>query len=134
MEKTTLSKKEQLKLIDRAYYLLDCLNNIQHTHYRDELFDMNKNEEKRHDRMRPDGIGRGLTVSESAKMFTVKRIAEYMLDEKRIPAVESYIWTLQSCFYSASIVLKYRKEIERAWKDIDILELARLDYSELVKA
>jgi len=131
MENTTLSKKEQLKLIDKAYYELELLNNIQWTHYRDELFELCKTEEKKHDRNR---VNRGITVNEASKMFVVKRIAEYLLDEKRMPSMDSFIWCLQSCFYSASLVLNYRERIKKAWSELDIQSIASLDYSELVKA
>jgi hypothetical protein len=50
---STLTKKEQIKLINDAYFKLDCVNNISWTKYRDRLFDMNKEGEKQHDQGRP---------------------------------------------------------------------------------
>jgi hypothetical protein len=39
----------------------------------------------------------------------------------------------EEAFYAYSLAMTYRKEIKEAWKEIDIMELAKIDYAELMK-
>lgn len=130
---STLTKKEQIKLINDAYFKLDCVNNISWTKYRDRLFDMNKEGEKQHDQGRPEGTTRGITITEAAKLFTVVWIAEYLTKAKKEPDPKNYINMREEAFYAYSLAMTYRKEIKEAWKEIDIMELAKIDYAELMK-
>lgn len=128
----TMSKKDQIKLINEAYSKLDVLNNITWTHYRDNLFREHLAGEKQHDRMRPEGTTRGITLSEAARLFVVHWIAEY-LQGKKAPEVADYINMRHEAFTSYSLVARYREEIEKAWKDTDVKALTELDYAELMK-
>jgi hypothetical protein len=128
----TMTKSAQVKLIKEAYSRLDCLNNITWTKHRDNLFKAHLEDEKQHDSGRPEHIGRGITLSDAAKMFVVCWIAEYMLG-KAAPDAASYINMRKEAFTSYSLVANYRKEIEKAWQGLDVKALAELDYAELVK-
>lgn len=133
MKTTNQTKKEAVKLINEAYYRLECLNNISWTKYRDRLFDMNKASEKQHDQGRPDHVSRGLSVSDSAKLFTVCWIAEYLTGDKKAPDAACFINMRSEAFYAYSVAVTYKKEILKAWEGLDIKAIASLDYAELQK-
>ena len=124
-----MDKKQALKLINTAFDRLECLNNITWTTYRDNLFDLHKKEEKQHDNLRPSGTSRGLTITESAKLFTVCWIAEYLLSQKAIDA-KDYINVRASAFYAYSVAMTYKTEILKAWEGLSLEDIASLDYAE----
>lgn len=133
MKTINQNKKEAVKLINEAYYRLECLNNISWTKYRDRLFDMNKASEKQHDQGRPEHVSRGLSVSDSAKLFTVCWIAEYLTEAKKAPDASEFINMRAEAFYAYSVAVTYKKEILKAWKGLDMKAIASLDYAELQK-
>ena len=133
METGTMNKKETIKLINEAYYKLDCLNNISWTKYRDRLFDMNKTSEKQHDRGRPEGTSKGITITEAAKLFTVVWIAEYLTEAKKAPDAKDYINVRAEAFYAYSCAMQYKAEILKAWEGMDIESIASIDYADLMK-
>ena len=69
-----MDKKEQVCLIESFYTRLDFLNHIKMKNFRDDLYRMSRNEEKKH----RDFVGSyyGCTVAVSAKFFVVKTILE----------------------------------------------------------
>jgi hypothetical protein len=73
-------QKQIKKIIDEAYGSLRCLNNITWTSYREDLFEMNKQDEKRHRFNRPSSDFEA-SINDCAKMFTVQNIAESLLNE-----------------------------------------------------
>ena len=133
METIKMTKIEAIKLINKAYDCLDCLNNISWTKYRDNLFDHHKREEKQHDQIRPEGTQRGITITEAAKLFTVCWIAEYLTQSKRAPEASEYINVRPTAYYAYSVAMTYKKEILKAWEGLDIKAIASLDYAELMK-
>ena len=68
-------QKQIKKVIDEAFSQLHVLSNITWAPYRDEIFNMNKKDEKRHRYNRPSSDFEA-SVNDCAKMFTVKNIAE----------------------------------------------------------
>ncbi len=129
-----MNTKEKLALIETAFGRLHVLNNISWTNYREELLALCLDEEKRHrggdfrEHHTPDTV----SANVAARMFAVKRIAEYLSGE-RMPRGKDYLHTRKSCFYAAGLVDDYRAEIRKAWKGLPIGELASLDYCEFVK-
>ena len=71
-------QKQIMKQVNQAYSKLHVLSNLTWTPYRDEIFDMNKKDEKRHRFNRPSSDFEA-SISDCAKMFTVKNIAESLL-------------------------------------------------------
>ena len=91
---------------------------------------MNKKDEKRHRYNRPASDFEA-SVNDCAKMFTVKNIAESLLNrDKHI--IKDLINIRKSCLYSQSVVENYRDKILDAWKDQDLKQLANLDYIALI--
>lgn len=127
--------KEKIRLIDSAYSALEFLNNQDWTNHRETLFAMCLEEEKRH---RSAGFGRhhpnAVSATEAAKLFSVKRVAQYLARECRMPRGKDFLHYQRSCFYAAGLVDKYRKEIRKAWRKLPVKALAALDYCEFVKA
>ena len=118
------------KIIDKAYSQLHILSNITWTPYRDELFELNKKDEKQHRLNRPSSDFEA-SISDCAKMFTVKHIAESLLNVERWK-VKDLLSIKKSCLYSQSLVENYRDRILEAWKDQDLKYLANLDYISLI--
>ena len=123
-------QKQIKKVIDKAFSQLHILSNITWTPYRDEIFNMNKKDEKRHRYNRPSSDFEA-SISDCAKMFTVKNIAESLLKADQYQ-VKDIIRIRKSCLYSQSVVENYRDRIVEAWKDQDLKELASLDYIALI--
>jgi len=123
-------QKQIKKIIDEAYGSLRCLNNITWTSYREDLFEMNKQDEKRHRFNRPSSDFEA-SINDCAKMFTVQNIAESLLNENQFK-IRDLINIRKSCLYAQSIVENYKDKILEAWKDQDIKYLADLDYISLI--
>ena len=123
-------QKQIKKIIDEAYSSLRCLNNITWTSYREDLFEMNKQDEKRHRFNRPSSDFEA-SINDCAKMFTIQNIAESLLNENQFK-IRDLINIRKSCLYAQSIVENYKDKILEAWKDQDIKYLADLDYISLI--
>lgn len=131
METMKMNKKEAVKLINEAYSRLSVLNNLTWTPYRDNLFNKHREEEKQHDQGRPEHVSRGLSIVDSARLFTVCWIAEYLTDGKRAPEAQDYINMRPTAFYAYSVAMKYKDLILKAWKGLDVKAIAELDYAKL---
>ncbi len=123
-------QKQIKKVIDKAYSELHVLSNITWTPYRDEIFNMNKKNEKRHRYNKPASDFEA-SINDCAKMFTVKNIAESLLNRHKY-TIKDLINIRKSCLYSQSVVENYRDKILDAWKDQDLKQLANLDYIALI--
>jgi hypothetical protein len=123
-------QKQIKKIIDEAYSSLRCLNNITWTSYREDLFEMNKQDEKRH-RFNRSSSDFEASINDCAKMFTVQNIAESLLKENQFN-IKDLINIRKSCLYAQSVVENYKDKILEAWKDQDIKYLADLDYISLI--
>jgi hypothetical protein len=118
------------KIIDKAYSDLHVLSNITWTPYRDEIFDLNKKDEKQHRFNRPSSDFEA-SINDCAKMFTVKHIAESLLNTEKW-TIKDLLRIKKSCLYSQSVVENYKDKILEAWKDQDIKYLADLNYISLI--
>ena len=125
-------QKKIVKRINQAYSKLYILSNITWTPYRDELFKMNRQDEKRHrfgdwSEFHKDTA----TISDCARLFTVKHIAESLLNPNKWNT-KHLLNIKKSCLYAQSVVENYKDRILKAWQDEDIKYLADLDYIALV--
>ena len=125
-------QKEIIKRINKAYSSLYILSNITWTPYRDDLFKMNRKDEKQH-RARDwaDYHKNSASISDCAKLFTVKHIAESLLTPNKYK-VKDLLNIKKSCLYAQSLVDNYKDRIVKAWSDEDFTYLANLDYISLV--
>ena len=125
-------QKEIIKRINKAYSKLYILSNITWTPYREELFKMNRQDEKRHrfgdwSEYHKDTA----TISDCARLFVVKDIAQSLLEDKKY-STKHLIQIKKSVVYAQSVVENYKDRILKAWQDEDIKYLADLDYIALV--
>jgi hypothetical protein len=99
---------------------------------------MCKTEEKGHRGWGPDfyqhHTSDTASVGDAAKMFSVRRIAEYM-NGQDLPKGKDFLHIQKSCFYAAGLVDEYRDRIAKLWSEagISVEELNTLDYCKIVK-
>ena len=127
-------QKEIVKRVNQAYSKLYVLNNIKWTSFRDKLFNMNKQDEKKHRTSFDNWASNhkdACNISDCARLFVVHNIAESLLNKSKY-TIKDLLGIRLSCLYSQSIVENYREIIETAWKDEDINYLSNLDYISLV--
>ncbi len=125
-------QKEIVKRINQAYSKLYILSNITWTPHRDELFKMNRQDEKRHRFGDWSEHHQGsASINDCARMFTVKHIAESLINPNKWQ-VKDLLNIKKSCIYSQSLVNNYGDRIKKAWIDENIKYLADLDYIALV--
>ena len=127
-------QKEIIKRINKAYSSLFILSNITWTPYRDDLFNMNRKEEKQHrtcmDRWE-EHHKNSASINDCARLFTVKHIAESLLTPNKYK-VKDLLNIKKSCIFAQSLVDNYKDRIVKAWSDEDFTYLANLDYIALV--
>ena len=127
-------QKEIIKRINKAYSSLFILSNISWTPYRDELFKMNRKEEKQHrtcmDRWE-EHHKNSASINDCARLFTVKHIAESLLTPNKYK-VKDLLNIKKSCVFAQSLVDNYKDRIVKAWSNEDFTYLANLDYIALV--
>ena len=127
-------QKEIVKRINKAYSKLYILSNITWTPYRDDLFKMNRKEEKQHRSFGTDWSKyhpNSASINDCARLFTVKHIAESLLKPNQYK-VKDLLNIKKSCVYAQSLVDNYKDRIVKAWSDEDFTYLANLDYIALV--
>lgn len=125
-------QKKIVKKVNEAFSKLSVLNNLTWTQYREQLFKLNKEHEKRHRagdwyQYHSDCA----SISDCAKLFVVKDIAESLLNPNKWQ-VKDLIRIKDTCLLSQSLVNNYRDMIATSLHDEDINELSKLDYIALV--
>ncbi len=127
-------QKAIMARINSAFDALYKLDNIGLTPLRSMLFNFNKTDEKNHRSMLNNTFREHhpntASITDCAKLFTVKHIADALIDPKW--EVRDLLRIKKSCIYSQSIVDNYREKIREYWKEQDIDYLSKLDYLSLV--
>lgn len=127
------TKNQQIKLVNAAWaQIAYVLNNISWHAYGDKYLAENVAEEKGHRGFCAGRNDYGLTVAQSAKLFAVRQIAEY-LNGGKLPEIRDYIACRKSVYTAASLVENYRDKLSAALADYDLNEIIALDYAKLVK-
>lgn len=126
----------QTKLARKAYDALEPLNNITWQSYREQLLKLCIAEEKDHrgfmSDFRESHTADTASVMDAAKLFAVKRLAEYLTGDP-MPKGKDFLHIQKSCFMAAGIVDEYAERVRACWQGFDIKELAALDYTQIVK-
>lgn len=128
-----ISKPQALRLVSRAWdSIAPALDNLKMTRMGSTYLAENVAEEKDHRGFRDGPYG--LTVSQSAKLFAVRQLAEYLTGAKP-PKLRDFLSHRRSCYTAAALVANYRREIRAAFKSakVDPRAVLPLDYAELVK-
>ena len=125
-------QKQIMKKVNQAYSKLYFLSNITWTPYREELFKIEKENEKKH----RSGTwyefhDNYASVSDCAKMFVVKNIAEFLTYGCKY-TIKDILKIRKGCILAQSVVENYQDKILEHWKDEDLNYLANIDYVSLV--
>jgi hypothetical protein len=122
------TKRAQLKAIQKAYIAIEgVLSRVSWGQYGREYFALNRAEELQHDRARPAGIRRGLTIAEAAKVFYVRQIIEALQGTLKVEARE-YLWIRKSIFFAVALADNYGQELREALTGVDFAEILKVDY------
>ncbi len=119
------------KAFDAIYWVFDSKN----TNYAQKLLEQCKGEEKGHRGWGPDFAKYhpdAASVTDCAKVFAVKRIAEYLTGAP-FPKGKDYLHFQLSCFTAAGMVDEFGDELRTALAAFDLAQLAALDYCDFVK-
>ena len=126
------NQKQLVKRINEAYRKLSTLNNITWTAYRDELFNLNLKDEKKHRQSFGGHLGRfESSASDCARLFVFRHIAEALVNPNQYK-IKDILHIRESAIKAQALVENYADRIIEAWKTEDIKELAELDYIELI--
>lgn len=103
----------------------------------DSFFALTLSEAKSHDRMRPHGIRRGISIDNEARYFALKRIAEFTIEQRAEPPLAHY-WHWQTSIYGAYALTvdEVTGPVVRKWSEDNrdaLTELLTWDYAELIK-
>jgi len=126
----------KLKQIKDAYEILDNAFYSAMTNYAEQMIALSIAEEKQHrtgdfnQYHTSDTIG----AKDAAKLFCIKRVAEYILSEK-YPVGADYLHTQKSCFFAAGIAAEFGEKIKADWiaAGFDLSAIANLNYTDFVK-
>lgn len=129
--------KTKLKLINDAFERLSWAFDSSWRNYANELFELCQSEEKEHRGCLPEftrcHTSDTITVNQAAKLFAVKRVAEYLLPGAKPLLPRDYLHCQKSAFLAAGMADEFRDKIMEAWKPFDLVELDSLSYTEFVK-
>jgi hypothetical protein len=124
--------KAQKKLIADAYNSFRGLDNITHTAYRDEIFNLEKKYEKQH-RNYCSGRVFGLSVSDAAKYWTVRHLIDAFRDPETY-TTKDYLHVKKSVFNAQAVVLNYGDKMASMVEGFNVEAFDALDYSDLAEA
>lgn len=126
-----MQRAEQLRVIRAAYGELFMLN-LQDGFYEvaERLRDMNTDAERRHRKGAPNGIRHGLTISDTAKLFTVSHLLDGWNEPKW--TVDDILHIRTECLYAQAYATKHHEEL-KAWAEKWTEPFKLVDYAELQK-
>lgn len=126
----TMTRKEQLAIINRAFAAMDGPQDGFST-VRDKLFAMNKESERKHRRFM--GRASGLPVSAAAKLFTAQHVAQALLTPDRY-TVDDVTYIRLECLYAQAYARRFRAELLAAWEAVGLTpeQVLAPDYAELM--
>ena len=128
-----MEKKQALKLINDVYFKIkNVLECVHYGGYHKKYYNLIQQEEKEHRKFCPNGITCGLTTSEAVKLFYVQTIFEYLFNNRKL-LVSDYLSIRKSHFFACSLVENYKEELNKALQGVNIEEINKIDYAELMK-
>ena len=126
--------REFNKLISSVWSKINHkIDNISFTHYASNLFEMNKNESKEHDKFRGDSIKRNISIYEEAKYFSCLWLLRFVFNDNcYIPDIKDYLSTKTSLFYAYAIALNYGDKIKEVITEEEFKQINAVSYTELI--
>lgn len=124
------TQKEMIKTVGLAFDALSHVFYNKNTNFAEAMLQCCITEEKGH-----RGFGHDFaqhhpnaaTIRQCAKMFCVKRVAEYLLNPD-YPKGADFLHFCKSAFWAAGIAQEFGEEIKQAWSSFNLQELNELDY------
>ncbi len=125
-----------IRQVKRAFDLLDQVFYSRSRNHASDLLKQCTAEEKDHRGCCSDFAQYhpgACSITEAAKMFAVKRVAEYLNTPRaEYPSGQAFLHFQRSCFWAAGIADEFAAEVRNAWTAQNIAELADLDYCHFV--
>lgn len=121
---------KQRKIIADGYGRLYGLNFVRWEHYRESLFKIERDYEKRHRRSQY-GRAHGMTINDAAKYYTVKHILD-ALEKPDLFTVADTLHVKASAIMAQALVAEYKDRIVEMMAGFDTEAFAALDYAEMV--
>lgn len=150
---TTTQTNLTRKQIKQAFEALDRVFYAEMTNHAQSLLDQCKAEEKQHRRYAIDRCAEfnkyhpeAITITESAMLFAVKRVAEYILHPDNMPKGKDYLHFQKSAFIAAGIADEFGRAVAMEWAKSFLTQdtlinrnalsrqFSELDYTDYVKA
>lgn len=128
-----ITNKQAKMLSDTWRTIHYHLGTIDWSNYGDKLLKLTLEESKSHDGFRADHIRRGINIQQEAKYFAIKRLWEYLGDEKA-PNPKEYLMMQNSCFAAYCIMTNDRfADARRKFIGLSTMkEIASWDYCDLI--
>jgi hypothetical protein len=128
-----MTKRESLKLIERAYYALPDLTRG-FTDERERLYAKCMESERQHRKWKPDGIRCGISAPVAARLFAVKFLADSLAEPEKF-TVHDVLSIRAEAIHAQALVAEFGPEIAAAWEKakVDPALVRSLNYAELVK-
>ena len=127
-----MTKKEQIQLIKEAWNCIDRVLEMKAWgNYGVDYLRLCIDEEKKHDKLRPSGTARGITIREAGQLFAVKTMVSGLVDIEK-PTLKHYLHCRKSLFYGWSLVENYREELKESLKHINFNDIKSINYAELI--
>lgn len=121
---------KQRKIIADGYSRLYGLNFVRWEHYRESLFKIERDYEKRH-RSGQYGRAHGMTISDAAKYFAVKHILDALEKPDRYTVADT-LHIKASAIMAQALVAEYKDRIAEMMEGFDAEAFAALDYVEMI--
>lgn len=129
--------KTEMKMIADAFERLQWVFDASWTNHAERLLALCEAEEREHRGSGPSfrqcHTGDTITIRQAARLFAVKRVAEYLTGAAKPLRPSDYLHTHKSCFYAAGMVDEFGEQIRKAWAEVDVAALCALDYTHFVK-
>ncbi len=127
------NKKAELQNIKNIWSQFErVFNSIGWNNYGTEYLKVQREEAKEHLSMKPSHIKHGLTLSEEAKFFAVKRVCEYINGTNK-PDLKEFLHINKSVFMAYALAKEFKPQLKARITNKEIDHILALDYVEMVE-
>ena len=129
---TTMTRTEQIKLIDKAFAALpDMARSF--TEEKAVLYQMNLDAEAKYRKGAPYGMKHGLTKQQAARLFTVQHIGDALTDPRF--TLGDILSIRLECLRAQALAERYGATIRAAWQQagVKLADLKSVDYAALMQ-
>ncbi len=128
-----MTTKQIKEAFEAFYYVFDHMT----VNHAQKLLEECEKEERGHrgfmDNFNQCHTSDTISIKDAARLFAVKRVAEYLIIGTKLPSGKEYLHMQKSCFTAAGIADEFEGDIRKVWTPEQIAEYAVLDYTDFVK-